>query len=587
MTLARMAGSFLRRRRGIVAAIVLLQLAQVVFNLWLPSLGADIIDRGILRDDTPFIWRMGGVMFGATLVQIGCSVLAIYLGSRTAMALGRELRAETFRHVQRFTTADRHRFGAPTLVTRTTNDVTQIQMVVLLTFTVIVNAPIMGIGGVVMAIRQDPQLSLLLLLVVPLLLTLILLVMSALSPRHVIQQKRIDRISTLLREQLTGVRVIRAFRRQGAESRKFDEANTQLRSVWLQIGTLWAFLIPATNIIVGLSSAAVVWTGGHRIVAGQMQVGALAAFISYLMMILGAVTMTGMMAMLYPRGQVSAKRIREILDTQPSIAAPEHPLRLPPGPLTFALDHVTLRYPGAEEPVLRDVSLTLAPGTTTAIVGSTGSGKSSVVRLLPRLVDASDGVVTAEGIPLTALDPAELRRRIAVVPQQAFLFSGTVASNVAGRIRPGGEEEERVIKALKAAQAWDFVSEGGIHASIEAGGRNLSGGQRQRLTIARALYRCLPDPQGKRQADLLVFDDSFSALDFATDARIRLSLRDTVGDTTILIVAQRVATVRSSTAILVLDRGGVAGLGTHDELMRNCAPYQEIVASQLSAEEAA
>ena len=590
MTIVHLAWDFLRHRKGALAAILGFQLVQILLNLWLPSLNARIIDVGIANQDLPYIYRTGIEMLVATLVQIMCAMGAIYFGSRTAMQLGRHLRKQVFRHVQGFSATDQHEFGAPTLVTRTTNDVTQVQMVVLLTFTVIVTSPIMGVGGIVMAIRQDPPLSLLLLIVVPVLGLIILLVMRALTPRYSVQQKRIDRISTLLREQLTGARVIRAFRRQGREQDRFAGANSDLRSIWLQIGILWAFLMPATNVVVGASSAAVVWVGGHRIAEGAMMVGSLAAFISYLMMILTAVMMTGMMAMLFPRGDVSATRINQILDTKPSISTPPNPRPLPAGALTFELASVSLTYPGAEVPVLEGISMRLDPGTTTAIIGSTGSGKSSLLRLFPRLIEASAGRVLAGGIDVRELDLTELRARIAIIPQQAFLFSGTVASNVAGRLRVTDQiDRSRVERALRAAQAWDFVNslDNGMDTQVESGGKNLSGGQRQRLTIARALYRCLPDASGHRTADLLIFDDSFSALDFATDAALRLGLREAVGDVAILIVAQRVATIRQSDAILVLEAGQTAGIGTHEQLMASCSTYQEIVSSQLSAEEAA
>lgn len=590
MTIFRISWEFLRHKRGALTAILVLQFAQILLNLWLPSINAKIIDTGILHHDVPYVWRMGMLMLAVTLVQIFCAIGAIYFGSRTAMELGRYLRAHTFRHVQSFSATDQHRFGAPTLITRTTNDVSQVQMVTMMTFTMIVSAPIMGVGGIIMAVRQDATLSLLLLIVVPVLGAIIFSVMGALTPRYTINQQRIDRMSTLLREQLTGVRVIRAFRRQETEKDKYADANSKMRSIMLQIGLLWAFLMPSTNIVVGISSAAVVWFGGERIAAGDMQVGSLAAFISYLMMILSAVMVTGMMAMFFPRGEVSAKRIKAVLDAQPSIVAPEHPTQLPSGSLTFELDSIALQYPGAEEPVLEDLSLILSPGSTTAIIGPTGSGKSSILKLFPRLIDVTQGEVRVGGTPIRDLHPADLRSRIALVPQDAFLFSGTIASNVAGKLRADDPiDEAQVKKALEAAQAWEFVSEldEGIYSPVETGGKNLSGGQRQRITIARALYRCIPNDEGLRQAALLVFDDSFSALDFATDAKLRTGLRAAVGDIAVLIVAQRISTIRYSDAILVLENGRSAGYGTHTELMESCPTYQEIVASQLSAEEAA
>ena len=389
MTLINIGWDFLKRKKAAFGAIVALQVLQVLLSLVLPAINAKIIDDGIIPENVPLIWRLGGIMLGIAILQILAMVGAIYLGAKTAMELGRELRAKTFRQVQSFSATDQHKFGAPTLITRTTNDVTQVQMVILLTFTVMIMSPIMGFGGVFMAIQQNAKLSLLLIVVVPLLGALILLVMRALSPRYRIQQERIDRINTLLREQLTGVRVIRAFVRQDTEREKFDTANKNLREIWLQIGFLWAFMMPAANLVIGVASAAVVWFAGHLIEAGDMQVGALTAYITYLMMIMMAVMMSGMMVMLFPRGEVSAKRLQEIYDVDPSIKAPASPTPLPAGPISFELDNACLKYPGAEEPVLNDINMTFAPGKVTALIGSTGSGKSSVIRLLPRVIDAT------------------------------------------------------------------------------------------------------------------------------------------------------------------------------------------------------
>lgn len=584
-----MGWSFLRQKKTALAVIAALQVTQVLLSLWLPSLNARIIDDGIVPGDQGLIWRTGVLMLVISLFQIGCIVGATYVGSKTAMELGRQLRATTFRKVQSFSATDQHRFGAPTLVTRTTNDVTQVQMVILMTFTVMIMAPLMGVGGILMAVRQDAKLSLLLVVIVPILAILVLSVMRALTPRSVVQQKRIDRINTLMREQLTGVRVIRAFIREDSERKKFDDGNVELRQISLEIGMLWAFLMPAAQLIIGLSSVAVVWFGGYRIQDGSMQVGSLTAYISYLMMIMGAVMMSGMIVMMIPRGEVSAQRLQEIHDTIPSVGAPRNPRHLPAGPISFELDHTCLQYPGAEAPVLEDISLTLAPGSTVAIIGSTGSGKSSILKLIPRMIDATSGQVRAGGIPVTELDPIELRSRIAYVPQKAFLFSGTIGSNVAGNIRKDAPyDADRVRRALEAAQASEFVDklEGGLDSIVEAGGSNYSGGQRQRLTIARAIYRCLPDETGHRQSDLLIFDDSFSALDYATDSRLRENVRSYVGDVAILIVAQRVSTIRNADQINVLDYGRITGSGTHHDLLRTNVTYQEIVSSQMSAQEA-
>ncbi|MDO5025611.1 MAG: ABC transporter ATP-binding protein [Trueperella sp.] len=608
MTLIKLTWDFLRHKKLALLLICVAQLAQVLLSLWLPALNAYIINAGIIPGDIPLIWRAGGIMLGISLIQIACLVGAIYLGARTAMEFGKYLRARVFRQVQSFSVTEQHRFGAPTLITRATNDVTQIQMVVLLSFTVMVMAPLMGLGGIIMAIQQDTKLSLLLVIVVPLLGALVGIVISRLTPRYRIQQKRIDRINTLLREQLTGVRVIRAFVRQSTQRQRFAEANGELREVWLKIGILWAFMMPATSLVVGISAAAVIWFGGYRIEAGAMQVGALTAFISYLMMIMMAVMISGMIIMLLPRGDVSAKRIKEILDVVPAISSPDSPVEIPAGPLTFGLSKVGLQYPGAEAPVLQDIDLVLSPGKTVAIVGSTGSGKSSLVRLFPRLLDATQGEVQVNGVPVPELELADLRSHIALVPQRAFLFSGTVAANVAGTIAgplspPADKDgeaaaeylnevrldpatEQRVNRALQAAQAIDFVSDMpyGIYSHVESGGKNLSGGQRQRITIARAIYRCLP---GAHQADLLIFDDSFSALDYTTDARLRAKLRNYIGDTAVLVVAQRISTIRDADEIVVLEAGQAIARGTHTELLQTCPTYQEIAASQLSEQEAA
>ncbi|WP_406715741.1 ABC transporter ATP-binding protein [Trueperella pyogenes] len=588
MTLICIGWDYLKRKKVAFFAIVLLQVAQILLSLVLPAINAKIIDDGIAAGNTSLIWSLGAVMLGIAIVQLLTLVGAIYLGARIAMDLGRELRGRAFRQVQSFSATDQHKFGAPTLITRVTNDVTQAQMVILLTFTVMIMAPIMGFGGVFMAIQQNAHLSLLLVIIVPVLAALIFFVMRALAPRYTTQQERTDRINTLLREQLTGVRVIRAFVRQQTVRTKFDQASLDLRRIGLEIGVLWAFLMPAASFIVGASSAAVVWFAAHLISAGTMQVGALTAFISYLMMIMVAVMLSGMMVIFFPRGEVSAKRLQRILDVTPSITAPAKPVALPKDQLTFELDAVGLRYPGAEEPVLSDITMRFAPGTESAVIGSTGSGKSSIIRLLPRLIDATSGEVRAGGIPVSQLDPQELRSRIALVPQKAFLFSGTIATNVAGSARPDADyDANRVTLALQAAQAWNFVSklEDGIESKVEPGGKNFSGGQRQRLTIARAIYRCLPDANGHRQADLLVFDDSFSALDFSTDARLRNGLRSFIGDMAVVMVAQRVSTIRNADQIFVLDDGRIVGVGKHLDLLENCSTYQEIVASQLDAEE--
>lgn len=571
---------YLRTRAWSLVAIALLQIASTAASLYLPDLNAQIIDQGVAVGDTGFIWRTGAVMLGVSVVQAAATVWVTYLGAQLSMALGAWLRDRVYHQAQGFAAQEVHRFGAPSLVTRATNDVQQIQFVTLMLVTVMVAAPITGVGGVVMAVRQDRHLSLLLLVAVPLLAVVVGLIMGRLVPLFGTQQKRIDAMNTVLREELSGVRVIRAFVRQRAIAARYREANDGLRAVALGIGNMFALMMPAIQSIVSLSTVAVVWFGGILIDRGDMQVGALFAYINYLALIFMSVMMAAMMFVMIPRAGVSAGRIHEVLSTRASVRSPERPRPLPPSPVGFALDSVTMRYPGAEAPVIEDVSLALAPGTTTAIIGPTGAGKSTLVNLLARLMDPSGGRVLAGDVPIGQVDLEALRQRVAVVPQHAYLFSGTVATTVAGSDHPGAEERERVLRALAGAQAREFVDalSEGIDAPVEAGGLNFSGGQRQRLTIARALYR---------RADLYVFDDSFSALDYATDARLRLGLRHYIGGAAVLIVAQRVATIRHADQIAVLDEGRIVGLGSHARLMHDCPAYQQIVASQLTAEEAA
>ncbi|WP_353066559.1 ABC transporter ATP-binding protein [Arcanobacterium hippocoleae] len=607
MTLFRIAKEFLRSQKIPIALLLFFQLMQVVMNLVLPAINARIIDEGIVAKNSTLIWQQGLVMLLVTALQISFMIGAAYYTARIAMELGRDLRRDIFTRVQHFPATEQHHFGAPTLITRTTNDVTQVQMVVMMCFAMLLSTPLMGVGGVVMALSQDVQLSALLLVVVPSLAAIITVVAIKLIPTYEITQSRIDRLNTLLREQLTGVRVIRAFVKQDVNAKKFDKANHALRKIWLKIGWLWAFLFPASMLIIGAASASVVWFGGFRITSGQMQVGTLTAYISYLMMISFSAIMAGMIVMFYPRGEISAKRLAEIRNTIPNIVSPERPQELPAKSLTFALEHVTLQYPGAEEPVLENLSLQLTPGKTVGVIGATGSGKSSLVKLFPRLIDASAGRVCVNGISVQHLDLAKLRAAIALVPQKAFLFRGNIASNVAGivmepdDIDATAEEKaqkhaelmrridlQRVETALAAAAATEFVEKltDGIFSPVESGGQNFSGGQRQRLTIARAIYRCLPDNSGKRAASLLIFDDSFSALDFATDARLRHNLRKYLGDIAVLIIGQRIATIRDADEIIVLEHGKIDARGTHTQLLQKNAIYQEIVQSQLQLEEA-
>ncbi|WP_182354542.1 ABC transporter ATP-binding protein [Flaviflexus huanghaiensis] len=575
---------YLRRRKVRIAAVIVLQLIQSIASLWLPALNAAIINDGVLKADIPVIWQLGAVMLGVTVLQVFAISSAIYFGAELAMGLGHHLRSEVFEKVQAFGRAELHRFGPASLITRSTNDVSQVQMVVHMTFTIIVMAPIMGIGGIIMAAAQDVALSGLFVIIVPVLGLFTFSMIVRLGPLYEVQQKRVDTINRLLREQLTGVRVIRAFLRQQAQKLRFQKANNEMREVWLKIGTTWAFMMPVIQMIVGLSSVAIVWFGGHRIEDGGMEVGSLIAFINYLMQILMAIMMSAMMFMMVPRARVSANRIGAVLGTDVAIVAPTEPASLPPSPAEFRLESATVQYDDADRPVLDSIDIRFPPGSTTALVGGTGSGKTTLAHLLSRMVDPASGTVILGGIDVRGFDPAELRTRIALVPQKAYLFAGTIATTVSGQRRATEFDDARIWKALDAAQATEFVTklDDGLESRIDPGGRNLSGGQRQRLTIARALYRAMAG-----DVDLVIFDDSFSALDFATDQRLRHALPDAIPGVAVLIVAQRISTIRHADQIVVLDGGQDVGQGTHDELMESCPTYREIVASQLSAEEAA
>ncbi|MFI7610486.1 ABC transporter ATP-binding protein [Nonomuraea terrae] len=561
-----------------ITLVVLFQFVQTLATLYLPTLNADIIDHGVVTGDTGYIVRVGLVMLGVTLVQIICSVVAVYYGARTSMALGSDLRAAIFHRVQDFSAQEVNKFGAPSLITRTTNDVQQIQLLVLMTFTLMVAAPIMCVGGIVLALRQDAALSSLLLVVLPVMIVIVGAIVMRMRPHFRTMQERIDRINQVLREQITGIRVIRAFVRDRHERERFAVANEQLTDVSLKVGRLMALMFPTVMLVVNVSSVAVVWFGGHRIADGAMEVGALTAVISYLMQILMSVMMAMFMFMMIPRAEVCAERIREVLDTEPTVILPVKPVTPERRIGELELRSVGFRYPGAEEPVLSDVTFTARPGRTTAIIGSTGSGKTTLLNLIPRLFDATAGEVLVDGVDVRELDPGVLSRAVGLVPQQPYLFSGTVASNLRYG-RPDATDDE-LWRALEIAQAREFVEAmpGGLEEPISQGGTNVSGGQRQRLAIARALVH---------RPEIYLFDDSFSALDYATDARLRAALAEDIADATIVIVAQRVNTIRDADRILVLDEGRVVGSGTHAELMTTCPTYREIVLSQLTEQEAA
>ncbi|HEY8787709.1 MAG TPA: ABC transporter ATP-binding protein [Actinopolymorphaceae bacterium] len=558
--------------------VVFFQLIQVIANLYLPGLNADIIDNGISRGDTNYIVRTGGMMLVVTLVQIFCNIAAVYFGARTAMALGRDLRAGIFAKVQSFAAQEVGHFGAPTLITRSTNDVQQVQMVVLLTFTMMVSAPIMCVGGVFMALRLDVKLSTLLLVVVPVLVVCIGLIISRMHPLFRSMQTKIDTINRIMREQITGVRVIRAFVKDDHEQRRFAVANDDLMDVSVRVGKLMAFMFPTVMLIMNVSSVAVMWFGAHLIENGQMQIGTLTAFMNYLIQILISVMMASFMFVLLPRAQVSAERIGEVLDTEPSVRAPEHPTLRPVRTGRLELRNATFAYPGAEEPVLHDIDLVANAGETTAIIGSTGSGKTTLLQLIPRLVDVTRGAVLIDGVDVRELDPDDLWSSIGLIPQRPYLFTGTIASNL--RYGNTTATDAELWQALDIAQARDFVEAmpDGLDAPIAQGGTNVSGGQRQRLAIARALVK---------KPEVYLFDDSFSALDYSTDSRLRAALKLVTRNSSVIIVAQRVSTIRDADRIVVLDEGRVVGVGRHDDLMDSCETYREIVLSQLSAAEAA
>jgi len=562
--------------KGAVAAVVVLQFLQTAATLFLPTLNADIIDRGVVKADTGVILDLGGWMLVITAGQVVCAIAATYFASRVAMSVGRNIRDELFTTVESFSAREMGVFGAPSLITRTTNDVQQVQMALLMTFTVMVSAPIMGVGGVLLALNQDVPLSGILLLILPVLFIVIGLVLRRLIPLFRRAQKQIDRVNSVLREQIMGVAVIRAFVRERTEEARFDTANADLTGTQLRTAQYLALLFPAAMLVANLASVAVVWFGAYRIDAGQMQIGALTAFIAYIMQILMAVMMSMFMIMMLPRAAVCAERIYEVLDTESTVrdADAAAPLVYDGGTLHFR--NVGYTYPGAEDPVLHDITFTARSGQTTAVIGSTGAGKSTLLNLVPRLLDATSGGISIDGQDIEAVTLHSLRSGIGLVPQKAYLFSGTIGSNLRFG-RPGATDAE-LWDALEIAQAAEFVraSEGALEHRVEQGGGNFSGGQRQRLAIARALV--------VRPA-IYLFDDSFSALDFATDARLRAALRERTRSSTVLIVAQRINTIADAARIVVLEEGRIAGQGTHEELLETSPTYREIVESQLTAEE--
>jgi ATP-binding cassette subfamily B protein len=576
--LVKLLRTYLARYRGAIAAVLLLQLVQSIATLALPSINADIIDKGVVGGDTGYIWSRGGLMLAITLVQVGFAVGAVYFGSRAAMGFGRDVRDGLFHQVLDYSAREVGHFGAPSLITRITNDVQQVQMLVLLSCTLMVAAPIMAIGGVIMALREDTGLSVLLVVAVPALGVAVSLIVAKMVPLFRLMQERIDVVNRVLREQITGLRVVRAFVREPDETARFAVANDELTDTSLGTGRLMARLFPTVMFVLNASSAATIWIGANRIGSGAMKIGALIAFLSYLIQILMSVMMATFMAIMVPRAAVCAERIQEVLDTPSTVIGVPNPVTELPGPASLELRDVGCHYPGAEVPVLSDISLTVRAGETTAIIGSTGAGKTTLLGVVARLFDVTAGSVRVDGVDVRELDLELLWSRIGLVPQKPFLFSGTVASNL--RHADPDATDDDLWAALEVAQATDFVSAmpGGLDAPITQGGTNVSGGQRQRLAIARALVR---------KPSIYLFDDSFSALDLATDARLRAALVPWTADAAVVIVAQRVSTIANADQILVLEDGVTVGLGTHRELLETCPTYIEIVESQMSAEEAA
>ena len=574
--LKRLLTTVLAKYKGLLWVVVVFQAIQAVAGLYLPTLNSDIINNGIVKQDLGYIGRIGGLMLVVTILQVAFSVIAVYFGSKVAMGFGRDVRKSLFHQVNDFSAREVAQFGAPSLITRITNDVQQVQMLVLMTCTLLLSAPFTSIGGVILAMQQDLGLSRILMFSIPILAVLLGLIIGSMVPSFRKMQERIDRINEILREQLTGIRIVRAFVREPEEKKRFSDANAAVTEVALRGGRLQALMFPTATLIINISSVAVVWFGSDRINAGLMQPGAMIAFLTYLTQILMSVMMATWMAALIPRASVSAERIQEVLNTPTSVVVSDNAITELQQTAVLQFDSVGFHYPGAELPVLDKVSFTVRAGQTLAVIGSTGSGKTTLVSLIPRLFDATSGSVLLDGVDVRDLAPEALWSRVGIVPQKPYLFSGTVASNL-GYGKENATEEE-MWAALRTAQAEDFVRAmpGGLDAVIAQGGSNVSGGQRQRLAIARALIR---------HPEIYLFDDSFSALDLATDARLREALAPSVRDAVVVIVAQRVSTIRDADQILVLEDGACVGLGTHDELLATCPTFQEIVESQAAVNE--
>ena len=575
MALLRLSLKYAKNYWPFIILVVILQLASTIVALYLPSLNARIIDEGVAKGDTDFIWSTGMTMLLVCLVQVVTAITAIYFGARTGMGVGRDLRRAIYRQVDDLSMLEVGKFGSATLITRNTNDVQQVQMLVLMTLNFMVSTPIMCIGGIIMALREDAGLSWLVWVSVPVLFVVVAILVYLLMPLFRRMQDQVDDINGVLREQITGIRVIRAFVREPFETDRYADANRALTETSVKVGNLFVLMFPAIMMILHLATAAVLWFGGHRVDAGQMEVGSLTAFLQYLLQILVAVMMGVFMMMMIPRAVVCAERIAEILDTRSTMTIPAGVTEMPSrGELEFR--NVTFGYPSAEVPVIEGLNFTARPGTTTAIIGSTGAGKSTIVNLIPRLIDPQDGEILIDGTPVTEFNRHQLAKLIGLVPQKPYLFSGTIASN----LRFGNDDatDDELWEALRIAQADDFVAEkeDQLDERVAQGGTNYSGGQRQRLCIARALT---VKPQ------IYVFDDSFSALDVATDARLRAALDESTGEATVIVVAQRVSTIRDADQIIVLEAGKIVGRGTHEELAEANPTYREIIESQLTTEE--
>lgn len=561
-----------------IAVVLVLVATQALSELYLPTLMSDIVDKGITKGDTDYILRTGGFMLLVAAGGMACAILGALLSSQVSMGYGRDLRRKVFSHVENFSLHEFDRIGTPSLITRTTNDITQVQMFTMIMMRMMVMSPVMAVGGVIMALSKDRALTWVLVVVIPILAVIIILTATKALPLFRAMQAKIDRINLVLRENLTGIRVIRAFNRVEHEKERFREANEDLTATAIKVNRIMAVLMPVMMLIMNLTTIAIIWFGAKRIDIGQMQIGSLMAFLQYAMQILFSVLMLSMLFVMLPRASASAVRINEVFALEPGIREPEHPAKAGTTRGHVEMRSVSFRYHGAEEPVLRDISFHARPGEVTAIIGGTGSGKSTLVNLIPRFYDVEQGSVLVDGVDVRTMSQEDLRRRIGLVPQKAVLFTGTVADNI--RYGKTDATDEEVARAAETAQSTEFIlaMKDGFGSPIAQGGTNVSGGQKQRLAIARALVR---------KPEIYIFDDTFSALDFKTDARLRAALRKETAEATVLIVAQRVNTVMDADRIIVLDEGRVVGMGTHKELMKTCAVYREIVSSQLSEEELA